>query len=140
MNRYLKIWKKHKHISVSKHSFIFVTLNHLISKIKWLAIVINIYLKYSAFQEKLTIKKNNRKETFFLATPEEYYKKNKLVMRLWTLISSTAEIVVLIICSMINRLDLFFYIVLIGFNVFASIVWLIQKNIDKSFKTTIAWK
>ncbi len=102
-------------------------------KNKWLdRTIIQIYLYYSSFQDKLISK--GKKTVFFIATPQEYYEKNKLIMRLWTLISSTAEITVLIICSVINRLDLFFAIILIGFNAFAIVLWFVQRTIDQSFK------
>lgn len=111
-----------------------VELNNLrTQKNKWLdRIIIKIYLKYSSFQEKLVAK--GKKEKLLLATPEEYYNKNKTAMRFWVLICSTSEISVLLFCSVINRLDLFFWIILIGFNGIAFIMWMVQKNIDKTFK------
>lgn len=106
-------------------------------KKKWLdRIIIQIYLKYCAFQDKIIPK--SKQTNKLIATPEEYYRRNKLAMRFWVLICSTSEIVMLVICSLFNRLDLFFAIILIGFNAIAVIMWLVQKNIDKTFKTSLA--
>ncbi len=95
-------------------------------------LIIRIYLKYCAFQARIT--PPSKSQSGFLGTPEEYYKKNKPAMRVWVLICSTSEITFLIICSLINRLDLFFWIVLAGFNGLAVIMWFIQSKIDKSLK------
>jgi phosphatidylglycerophosphate synthase len=106
-------------------------------KIKYIdRLIIRIYLKYCAFQARITPPSNS--SSGFLGTPEEYYKKNKPAMRVWVLICSTSEITFLIICSLINRLDLFFWIVLVGFNGLALIMWFIQSKIDKSLKPSAA--
>jgi phosphatidylglycerophosphate synthase len=100
---------------------------------QWLdKLIIKIYLRYCAFQDRI-IPKNNQSKTFH-ASPESYYKKNKTAMRFWVFTCSSSEISVLIICSFINRLDLFFWIILIGFNGLSAIMYLIQKQIDRSFK------
>jgi len=100
---------------------------------KWLErVIIKIYLRYCDIQEKIIPRE--KKLDLFDATPEEYYKKNKLIMRLWTLICSSAEITVLVICSFLNRLDIFIWIILIGFNGMCLILWPIQRSIDTSLK------
>lgn len=105
-------------------------------KNKWFdKTIIKIYLKYCTLQEQLTSKEI--KEKPFLASPEEYRKKNTNPMRVWVLISSTAEIALLVICSFLNRLDLFLYIIIFGFNGLAIIMLIIQRSIDKSFKPAI---
>ncbi len=100
---------------------------------KWLdRVIIKIYLQYCAFQDKFTTK--DKKDNSFNTTPEEYYKKNKTAMRFWVFTCSSSEIAILIICSIFNRLDLFLWIILIGFNGLSAIMWFVQRNIDKSFK------
>jgi phosphatidylglycerophosphate synthase len=102
-------------------------------KNKWLdRTIIQIYLKYCTIQDRI-IPKGNTEKTL-VASPEVYYNKNKIIMRLWVLICSSSEIAALVICSFFNRLDLFFWIILVGFNGFAAILWIMQRRIDRSFK------
>jgi phosphatidylglycerophosphate synthase len=96
---------------------------------KW---VIRTYFKYSALQDKLTSKKKGEK--LFKATPEEYYKKNKVIARFWVNIGPTAQITAIMVCSIINRFDIYFWIIIGLFNASAIITWLVQRNIDNTFK------
>lgn len=101
---------------------------------KWLdKMIIRSYFKYSAMQRRLVGKK--KKEKLFKASPHEYYKRNKTAMRFWVLIGPTSQITAQMICSAYNRMDIFFWLMLVGFNSIALILWLIQYYIDKSFKT-----
>ena len=93
--------------------------------------VLLIYFKYSAFQRLLAGKK--KKTKLFITTPEEYFRKNKTIIRFWLLIGATTEITTLIICSFFNRFDIFIWIMIIGFNSLAVILWSIQRIIDKTF-------
>ena len=105
----------------------------MMQKNKWLdRTIIQIYLKYCVIQERI-IPKGNMAKTL-VASPDVYYNKNKMIMRLWVLICSSSEIAALVICSFFNRLDLFFWIILVGFNGFAAILWIVQRRIDQSFK------
>ena len=102
---------------------------------KWFdRFIISCYFQYSALQRRLTAKK--KKAKLFKATPEEYYKKNKAAVRVWVSIGPTAQITVLMICSVINRFDIFCWTMLIGFNSIAAIMWIVQRNIDKKFKSS----
>jgi phosphatidylglycerophosphate synthase len=94
--------------------------------------IIRSYFRYSALQEKLTTKKRNEK--LFKATPEEYYKKNKLTARLWVNIGPTAQITAIMLCSAFNRYDIYFWLIIGLFNAIAIITWLMQRNIDRTFK------
>lgn len=93
--------------------------------------VLLIYFKYSALQRLLVAKK--KKAKLFITTPEEYFRKNKTIIRFWLLIGATTEITTLIICSFFNRFDIFIWIIIIGFNSLAAILWSIQRIIDKTF-------
>jgi phosphatidylglycerophosphate synthase len=100
---------------------------------KWLdRIILSSYFKYSAMQRKLTA--NKKKEKLFKAVPQDYYRKNRLAVRLWVMIGPTAQITTQMICSVINRFDIFCWLMIIGFNSIAVIMWIVQRNIDKSFK------
>ncbi len=94
--------------------------------------IIRSYFRYSAMQEKLTTKKKGDK--LFKATPEEYYKKNKLTARLWVNIGPTAQITAIMLCSAFNRFDIYFWIIIGLFNIIALTTWLMQRNIDNTFK------
>ncbi len=93
--------------------------------------VLLIYFKYSALQRFLVAKK--KKTKLFITTREEYFQKNEIIIRFWLLIGATTEITTLIICSIFNRFDLFIWIIIIGFNSLAVILWAIQQIIDKTF-------
>lgn len=93
--------------------------------------VIYIYLKYCQLQKNLTRRKKDAK--IFRADPGDYFKKNHIIIRFWVLIGPSAKITVLVLCSLFLRFDIFFWIVIFGFNLLALVLWIIQYRIDKSF-------
>lgn len=95
-------------------------------------VLIQIYLKYSRIQIGLSSKKLNVETKLF--NPKEYYKKNKLMIRFWTFIGPTTELTFLIICVMINRLDIFLYGMVTVLNVYAFLLYFIQKKVNNSLK------
>lgn len=95
-------------------------------------IVLLIYFKYSAMQRLLVARK--KKTKLFITTPNEYYQKNKRIIRFWLLLGPTTEITTLIICSFFNRLDIFIWIIVIGFNSLAAILLPLQHILDKTLK------
>jgi phosphatidylglycerophosphate synthase len=106
-------------------------------KKKWLSrFIIRCYFKYSSFQRKLTAKR--KEEKLFAATPEEYYKRNKNAVRGWVSIGPTSQVTALIICSLLNRFDVFFWLMIGVFNLAAAFLLLNQRGIDKSFKPITA--
>lgn len=99
---------------------------------KWFdRLIIGIYLKYSNLQDKLIVKKSNEK--LFKASPQEYSLKNKLIIRFWVMIGPTSQVSAIIICSLFLRFDIFFAIMLIGYNLLAILNLVIQKIIDRKF-------
>ena len=78
--------------------------------------VILIYLKYSQLQESLMKKKMDKP---FSPPPAEFFEKNRIIIRFWVLMGPSAKITALIICSFFCRFDIFFWIVICGFNVLA---------------------
>jgi phosphatidylglycerophosphate synthase len=101
---------------------------------KWLdKIIIYLYLVYSNVQRKLASRK--KREKSFSATPQDYFDKNRIIIRFWVFIGPSAKITTLIICSLFCRFDIFFWIVIGGFNILAVSLWIIQQQIDKSFIT-----
>lgn len=67
--------------------------------------IISLYLKYMSFQNNLTTKKAGEK--LFKATPAEYLKANKTIIRSWVILGPTSQVTTLIICSVFNRLIYF---------------------------------
>ncbi len=103
------------------------------NKSKWFdRAIIGVYLKYMGLQNNLAAKKTNEK--LFKATPEEYYKKNKTIIRFWVFLGPTSQVSTLILCSIFNRFDIFFGIMIVVFNIIALINWLAQRSIDKQFR------
>jgi hypothetical protein len=103
-------------------------------KEKWLdRIIISVYLIYSNLQRKLAARK--KREIPFNVMPREYFDKNRVIIRFWVFIGPSANITSLIICSLFCRFDIFFWIVIGGFNILAAALWIIQHQIDKSFVT-----
>jgi phosphatidylglycerophosphate synthase len=102
-------------------------------KNKWFdRIIIYIFLRYSSVQRLLVAKRKQAK--LFDTTSQEYYKKNKTIIRFWVLLGPTTQITALIICSFFNRIDVFIWAMIAGFNSLALIIWLIQHRIDRTFK------
>jgi len=91
-----------------------------------------IYLKYSALQKILAAKRKRSRS--FNVSPADYYRKNRLMIRLWLLIGPTTQITNIIVCSLCHRIDLFMWIVLVVFNMLASVLWIIQQGIDFTYK------
>jgi phosphatidylglycerophosphate synthase len=95
--------------------------------------VVFIYLVYSQIQRNLTARR--KKVKIVNTTPDNYFKKNHIIIRFWVLMGPSAKITTLIICSLFLRFDIFFWIVIGGFNILALLLWIIQYRIDKNLVT-----
>lgn len=133
-NRFLDYYKQRKfdfeeNLQVYKDAY-FLAMQQ---KGKWFdRIIIFVYLKYCDLQRILVAK---RKLTPHLKIdPQEYYRRNRVIMRLWLFLGPTTQITNLVVCSLFQRLDLFMWIVLIGFNGLALLLWIIQQVIDRTYK------
>jgi phosphatidylglycerophosphate synthase len=99
---------------------------------KWLEKnVILTYLLYSKIQRSLIGKK--KRESTVTAAPQDYYNKNRAMIRLWLVMGPSAIRTWLIVCSFIGRFDIYFWVTIAGFNILAIILGLIQRQIDKSY-------
>jgi phosphatidylglycerophosphate synthase len=99
---------------------------------KWLEKnVILTYLLYSKIQRSLIGKK--KRESTVTAAPQDYYNKNRAMMRLWLIMGPSAIRTWLIVCSFIDRFDIYFWVTIAGFNILAIILGIIQRQIDKSY-------
>jgi phosphatidylglycerophosphate synthase len=98
---------------------------------KWFdRMVLLIYLKYSALQRMLVAKKKSK---LFITTPDEYYSKNKAIIRFWVILGPSTQLTLLVICSFINRFDIFIWTIVAGFNCLALMLFPAQQIIDKTF-------
>lgn len=96
--------------------------------------VIGIYLGYSKVQQKLTNPNSKHESINHNISAEEYSRKNRLLIRLWTLLGPTTQWTFLIITSVLNRLDIYLLGILIVGNILAVILYLFQYRVDKSLK------
>ena len=92
-------------------------------------LLINAYLFYSRRQSKMV-----RSKTTFTVTPEQYYKDNRLLLRLWSWLGSTTHMVMLAFFSIINRLDLYLIFNITICNIFFVIILIMQKNVLKKYE------
>ena len=88
-------------------------------------LLISLYLAYSNFQ------KNSTNHIQLDVTPDEYESKNKLLIRLWSWIGSTTHMVVLIIFSLMNRIDLYLIVAITLGNLIFMILLIWQKQVIK---------
>jgi len=100
---------------------------------KWFSkSIVLIYLAYSQIQRQLTAKRKRNK--FIGSNIEKYFNANRIIIRFWVFMGPSAKITILILCSLFCRFDIFFWIVIGGFNILAVLLWLIQYRIDRSFE------
>jgi hypothetical protein len=101
---------------------------------KWLEKnIILIYLIYSKLQRRLIGKR--KREGTINATPQDYYNRNRAMIRLWLIMGPSAIRTCLILCSLFGRFDIYFWITIGIFNILAVFLGLIQRQIDKSYLT-----
>ncbi len=62
---------------------------------------------------------------------KEYYKANRIVMRLWGIIGSSNHLIFVMICAAFDRFDIYVWGILIPYNIYTFIVWSIQKIVNR---------
>ncbi|MBN2424066.1 MAG: CDP-alcohol phosphatidyltransferase family protein [Calditrichaceae bacterium] len=95
--------------------------------------VFAVYLKYLSMQRLVISQKSNEQNTRRFAG-EDFLRRNKPVIRLWSVMGSSLHISLLIVMSFINRIDLYLYGILYIINAYALIMIIIQKTTDKRTK------
>ena len=96
--------------------------------------VIWIYLKYSSVQQKITNPKADKAQNKQKISPEEYVKKNRWLIKLWTFLGPTTQWTFLIITSILSRLDIYLLGILIVGNFLAILLYFFQARIDAELK------
>ena len=97
-------------------------------------VIIWIYLQYSAIQQKVTNPKPEQEKIKAHINAEEYSKKNRLLIRLWTLLGPTTQWTFLIITSFLNRIDIYLLGIFVVGNILAIIIYFFQSKFDKALK------
>jgi hypothetical protein len=96
-------------------------------------LVYYLYLKYLAVQQFFVSKTTKEKEDKKYDTID-FIKKNKLIIRFWSFMGSSLHITLLIIMSVLNRIDLYLYGILIFINIYAVLMVIVQTLADSKTK------
>ncbi len=94
--------------------------------------LISVYLAYSNLQ------KNSTKHIDFNVTPEEYKSKNKLLLRCWSWLGSTTHMVLLVIFSFMNRIDLYLIVTITAGNLLFIVLMIWQKSLIRKLSRQTA--
>ncbi|PLX22488.1 MAG: hypothetical protein C0600_16545 [Ignavibacteria bacterium] len=92
-------------------------------------LIIGIYLRYSRLQRNLTSGQNEHAE-LPQTEPDEYYRRNRLILRLWLLLGPTTQLTFLIVCAFFNRMDIYIIGMISVANLWAIVLYLIQYRIN----------
>lgn len=90
-----------------------------------------LYLKYSSLQIKFSSGNDNRFDG------DDYYRKNRSILHLWTYLGPTSEFTFLIICSFLNRVDIFLWGLIVAGNLYAGLLFFIQSRINRTLKPAV---
>ena len=121
----------HKVDDIKRETEAYVKFRHEIGKTDGRLVVkslVDIYVWYSKWQMRIT------KHVELDVTPDEYKINNKLILRLWSWLGSTTHLSALVIFSLMNRLDLYFWVTLIPGNIILLILFIRQKIIISRLK------
>jgi len=121
----------HKVDDIKRETEAYVKFRHEIGKTDGRLVVkslVDIYVWYSKWQMRIT------KHVELDVTPDEYKKNNKLILRLWSWLGSTTHLTTLVIFSLMNRLDLYFWVTLIPGNIILISLFIWQKIIISRIK------
>ncbi|MFN8361536.1 MAG: CDP-alcohol phosphatidyltransferase family protein [Candidatus Kapaibacterium sp.] len=82
--------------------------------------------KYAKAQRMITKRRTDTQ----LVRGEEYYRKNKTILRYWTYLGTSTQLTSLVVCAFIHRIDVYLYGVIIVGNLYAIALSIIQSRID----------
>jgi hypothetical protein len=94
-------------------------------------LLIWIYLKYSVWQRKVTPGGRDTRE-IAKVDPAAYERENKALIRWWTLLGPTTQWTLLIVCSLIDRLDIYLWAIAGLGNVLAVVLSAVQRKKDQA--------
>jgi phosphatidylglycerophosphate synthase len=92
--------------------------------------VLALYLRYAELQKRMTRQKNVGR-SFYGLDPEEFRRRNKAALRGWTFLGSSLANTWIIITTLIDRIDLFFWGLIVVANIWGVIMYVVQSRIDQ---------
>jgi hypothetical protein len=93
-------------------------------------LLITIYLKYTRFQINLQARNKNKLPNH-APDPQVYYRKNRLLIHLWSYIGSTTHLTLCIICALLNNMELFLLICILPLNFLMLSLYFTQQLVNK---------
>lgn len=95
-----------------------------------------LYLRYLLAQKRMTM-------NWEAAGPPkksagDFYRRNKAAIRLWTFLGSTTQGTILIAASLADRIDLYFWAMIVVGNVWTVVMFAVQNRIDHRLEHEVA--
>jgi len=90
---------------------------------------IAFYLFYLELQRRLTMRRQTT-HTLRQIDPQEFRRANRILIRFWTLLGTSTQIVLLTASILFRRLDIFFWLLIVVLNVLTAVLFFIQTRID----------
>jgi len=92
---------------------------------------IRLYLKYLDLQKRLTFNWNGHSSPR-LVGKEDFHRKNAWALRGWTLLGSTTQETLLIVTSLLGRIDIYFWGMIVVANLWMAVMFAVQFRVDNS--------
>lgn len=90
---------------------------------------ISFYLFYLELQRRLTLRWQPDSPLRRVGV-EEFRKSNRLIMRGWTYMGTSTQIVMMVACILFGRMDVYFWLMIVALNLAAAVLFFIQARID----------
>jgi len=87
-----------------------------------------LYLKYLTLQKKLAF--NGDAPRLLKVPGEDFFRRNKAALRLWTFLGSSTQGTLLIVTALLDHIDLYFWGIIVVGNIWAAIMFVVQTRID----------
>ena len=93
-------------------------------------IIIKLFLRYSSVQSNVAA---DEQQNTFVAL--DYYNATKRILHFWTYLGPTTQLTFLIVCSFLNKLEIYLWGMIIVGNLYAVLLHLIHRKIESKLKT-----
>jgi len=94
---------------------------------------IGIYVRYTRLQKKASLR-GIPPLAYDPEHREEFFRRNKAVMRMWTLLGPSTEGTLLIAAALAGRLDLFLWAMIVLRNLWAAATFVVQLRVTRRFE------
>ena len=91
--------------------------------------LVTLYLTYSKLQLRL---QGDKQVDVKKPSPNIYYVRNKVLLRIWSFLGSTTHITLTIICALTNNLELFLLLCILPLNFLFLLLYFVQRKVDNS--------